>query len=183
MSDHPLSENPFASPMSSNAPLRDPREMFVIGRDYSGVVLPNRCIRTNVETSPECERRKTLYWASPWIALLILFNLLVLLIVYVLVRKKCEITFSEAKHLTRRRRNRVLFMVLMVAASVGAVIAGLATEVGALVVVGVLAFVISLIALVFVAQPPIRIVRHQDGQFWIRGCSTAFLRDIPQQAN
>lgn len=71
-------------------------------------------------------------------------------------------------------------MSLLVFGSVIAFCYGMMVEQWALIGANALVFLVSLIGLVFVAQPPLRIVKHNDGQFWIRGCSDAFLRDLTE---
>ena len=58
-----------------------------------GAVLPPRCIKTNQEFAPNTKTTKLTY-ITPWVYLLIFVNVLVLLVVYLIVRKRVEITYS-----------------------------------------------------------------------------------------
>jgi hypothetical protein len=60
----------------------------------SGTVLPPVCVKTNQPVSEGDLVRKQFDWCSPWVALLLLVNVLVLLIVYFIVHKKCSLTFG-----------------------------------------------------------------------------------------
>ncbi|MDA8745529.1 hypothetical protein N9N28_12930, partial [Rubripirellula amarantea] len=116
-----MNDNPFKSPQATENPYladsleRDAPALQIDGDCLvvrSGTVLPHRCVKTNVPTTLSDERTKKLYWASPWIALLILLNLIILLIVYFVVRKSCDLTFSESPSSRGKRRKRTLLAVL-----------------------------------------------------------------------
>jgi hypothetical protein len=143
----------------------------------SGTVLPRRCVKTNRELSEQEMVKKDFYWASPWWALLILTGVLVYIVVYFVVRKKCTLTYGVARSV----QNRYFYMnTLKALISIGlfigffAAFASGSTTLG-LILVGL--FVISLIAL-FIDNAPIIVRNHKDGSFWFKGCSPEFLASL-----
>lgn len=65
-------------------------------------VFPNRCVKCNAPA--DIRLKRTLYWVHPAFLLLILCNLLVLLVVYLIVRKKAEVEIGlcEAHRVKRK---------------------------------------------------------------------------------
>ncbi|HEU6449668.1 MAG TPA: DUF4339 domain-containing protein [Verrucomicrobiae bacterium] len=74
----------------------------------SETIFPDRCVKCNAPAGG-FRLKRTLYWAHPAYLLLILCNLLILLIVYLIVRKKAvvEIGLCE-KHRIKRKRGIII---------------------------------------------------------------------------
>lgn len=143
----------------------------------SGTVLPPFCVKTNVPVQQEDIRQKRLTWCSPWVAALILINVLVLLIVYFIVRKHCLLTFGLSPEARRKYRNRVFIKLGIVAAfTVGVSIAALSDSAG--VIVTMIIFLIIAVLALFIGNTPLTAAKHRDGEFWISGCSPEFLARI-----
>ena len=139
--------------------------------------LPNRCIKTNepVEHPP---RTKTLYWAHPAWLLLILVNIIVLLIVYLLVQKKCRVTFSISRAQRDRIRARTTVSLLVLVAGVAAIVVGaFQQEPIVWVICGIIGAFIGLI-LTFIVSRPLHVAKEKNGEFWIAGCGKEFLDSI-----
>ncbi|WP_442484930.1 hypothetical protein [Aeoliella sp. SH292] len=182
-----MSENPFQAPLTdakdyATTVMQGGRQQAYVDGSYlvvrSGVVLPTRCVKTNQPTSPSEERRQTLYWAPSWIGILILVNLLILAIVYFVVRKGCDITYSESQELRATRRFRVLIASLACAGLFVGLIAGIVVESTVVVVVTILGILVGLITLLIVARAPVRPVKYKKGEFWIRGFSREYLDQL-----
>ncbi|HTU68620.1 MAG TPA: hypothetical protein VMF52_21955 [Steroidobacteraceae bacterium] len=67
-----------------------------------GASLPHRCVKCN-QPAEEPVKTRTVYYAHPAIYLLLLINFLILLIVYLVVRKKGEIDPGLCAHHRQRR--------------------------------------------------------------------------------
>ncbi|MCO6047380.1 hypothetical protein NG895_26050 [Aeoliella sp. ICT_H6.2] len=184
-----MSDNPFESPLAEpEGPDPATDEMLVGGEQEvyvegdclvvrSGTILPLRCVKTNAPASPKNQIRKEMYWAPSWIALLILANVVILLIVYLAVRKKCVLVYSEDPQLRSARHRRVLAVSLVAVAITLGLILSIAYEAFALTGFAVLGLLGALIALLIVGRGPIRPVKHKEGYFWIRGFSREYLQE------
>ncbi len=139
----------------------------------SGQVLPPRCIKTN-EPLDNQPITRTLYWSHPAWLLLILVNLLVLLIVYFAVRKRCRITYFLSPQMRKRRQRWLLAWLCVWVAGIAVIVASVGMENGIIALVGVVTFLVGLIGL-FACGNTLTITGHRDGEFWIKGCGPAFL--------
>jgi hypothetical protein len=93
------SHNPYApsqASLGSRAGKTDVSSEVSVWRDGKTVVtlhdasLPSRCVKCN-EPADQPTKERTLYWVHPAVYLLILAGGLILLIVYLVVRKKAEV--------------------------------------------------------------------------------------------
>ncbi|WP_010587866.1 hypothetical protein [Schlesneria paludicola] len=186
-----MSGNPFEAPLSDLNPETDRDaihlgEVWVDGKQLvvrSNTVLPPFCIKTN-EPIPESELiKKTLTWLPPAYALVLLLGgPLLLLIVYLLVRKQCVLTYGIASSIRRKRRNRILLncvisLLLFLAIPLTAPLKSPVPMVTAL-----LAFIGSIVSLLLMGSQ-LRITKHRKGEFWISGCSADFLARFEAQPN
>lgn len=74
----------------------------------SDTVFPDRCVKCNAPAGG-FRLKRTLYWAHPAYALLILCNLLILLIVYLIVRKKAVVHIGLCeRHQLKRKRGIII---------------------------------------------------------------------------
>src|SRR5579872_5285818 len=74
--------------------------VLVLSREAS---LPPRCVRCN-EPADEPTKSRKVYWHSPWLYLLILFNLIIYAIVAAIVRKKAVVAPGLCSAHKKRRR-------------------------------------------------------------------------------
>ena len=145
-----------------------------------GTVLPPRCIKTNAPVA-EAPVKKTLYWATPALFLLILINILVLLIVYLIVRKKCQVQYYISPEVKKSQW-------IKLSAAAGTLIAGVACIVVAIILndglwvlpAGVL--ILTGLVLGITGSSTLRPVRHRDGEFWLKGCGPAFLASVAEES-
>ena len=143
----------------------------------SDTTLPSRCIKTN-EPVDHPPKTKTLYWAHPAWLLLILVNILILLIVYLLVQKKCRLTFSISRAQQDRIRARTLVSWLVLIVGVAAIAVGAFQNGPAVwIIFGVPSMVAGLVS-AFIVSRPLHVAKEKDGEFWIAGCGKEFLDSI-----
>ena len=139
--------NPYASPSAEllhrvhEGCRRDGDAIYV----PRGVDLPPRCIRCNAPVATPIKRR-TLYWHSPLLYLVILVNLLVYAIVALVVRKRVEVSPALCgSHARARRRDLVLGFGVMATAVVGVFVALSNEQGGAAGIAGLVAFVAMIV--------------------------------------
>jgi uncharacterized Tic20 family protein len=122
-------------------------------------------------------KRRDLYWCSPLVALLIFCNVLVLLVVYLVVRKKCSVIYGL--HPSVRKRYRIAILVKSI---IAIVLFCALFPLGSLndpmaFTIALILFIFSILA-VFIGNSPLRVTKYKDGAFWIKGCSPEFLLSL-----
>ncbi|MFO0874236.1 MAG: hypothetical protein U0575_09730 [Phycisphaerales bacterium] len=142
----------------------------------SGIILPERCVKTNepVATAPIT---KTLYWMHPGWFFTVLLGVIVLLIVYLLARKSCRITYFISPAVKGRTLRRQLGATGIVLLGIVAVIVGVTQDQWVVALIGVFAFLVGLI-LVAVFSNVLAIRKAKDGEFWLKGCGPEFVESI-----
>jgi uncharacterized protein YneF (UPF0154 family) len=140
----------------------------------SGTVLPPLCVKTNQPVSQRDLVRKQFDWCSPWVALLILVNLLVLIIVYFIVRKRCSLTFGLAPQVRKAYRRRMLVKIAAVIALFFAIPFSAALDSNIAIVIVVVLLLAGIVAL-FIGNSPLRVTKYREGMFWIKGFSPEYL--------
>ena len=148
----------------------------------SGTVLPPVCVKTNQPVSQRDLVRKQFDWCSPWVALLLLVNLLVLLIVYFIVRKKCSLTFGLAPRIRRGYRTRMLVKIAIVIALLFAIPLSAALDSSVAIAISVVLFLVGVVSL-FIGNSPLRVAKHREGMFWIKGFSPEYLASFKPGSN
>ncbi|GEM_PF-1095188 len=188
----PVDTNPYQSPQTDCYACENRRELSpgVDGKYLvvsASTVLPPICVKTNQPVSQTDMIRGTFYWCSPWVAILVLGGPLVIPAIF-LLKKRVSITYGLVPELRREWRVwRIAKISIAIAfatptlALAGMLVilplAPLATSVESILTIGVLiivAFVVSLPAL-FIGNPPLTVVKHRRGLFWVKGCSAAYL--------
>jgi hypothetical protein len=138
--------NPYAAPESSTVPPpldrnRGPENCWRDGSDLiarPNADLPRYCVKCG-ESAAEY-RKRSFYWHSAWLYLLILLQMVIYLIVAVIVRKQGNHQVGLcAGHLSQRRR----FM-LMAWLSPVPLFGGFMFDTGAAALLGILAFLVML---------------------------------------
>jgi len=180
--------NPYATPASAEAmAIPDPSIMafregrLLVVRD--GAILPEVCIVTNQPTTAgDWRKRVLLTWTPSWVIITILVNVLVLLILALVLRKKAWVTYS----LTRITRARIVrkqlagwLLILVSLLLFGSVFTSKgSTDLVLAAVFG--AIVLLLVAVIIISRAsPLRAVKHRNGWLLVKGCSTEFLDTLP----
>jgi hypothetical protein len=147
---------------------------FLVIRDDT--VLPNRCVKTNEEVDAK-PVKKTLYWSHPALALLILVNFLVFLIVALIVRKKCQVTYYLSEDQKSRRRIKIASasFISLLALVVGIVLAMDDQWIG--LIVGLIVCLFAIICAAVFAST-MRIAKVKGREFWISGATPVFLQSL-----
>ncbi|BCU76685.1 hypothetical protein [Luteolibacter sp. LG18] len=184
-----LEANPYAAPAEISAPpvvvsgsdlvRRDGKNLLI----WDAAVLPARCIRTNAPIGPDdWTRTKKMVFTPPWIWVTLVAGLLLPLILSLVLQKKFTITYSLSKAERARFRNRTIwgwsgFFLGMILIGTGIASLGNSSDAGGLILgAGIL---ILIAGLVFVAiANPLKVIRHRDGWFVMKGASPAFLDSI-----
>ena len=173
--------NPYAAPKSTIVAPQNGDGYYAQGSMLicrNGAVLPARCVKTNVPIDATCMRKRVLAWASPWIYLLLLVNLIILLIVYLIARKRIRITYGLAPEVRQRIIQRASFSWLVFVVSGVVMFWGVMNDEVPLGIAGMLFLIASLVA-VIAFSAVIKVVRIKpSGEFVIRGCSSEFLASI-----
>ena len=183
-------QNPYSAPQAAEVTSRaaqvDQDSYYVDGKRLmvrDGAQLPNICIHTGADMSDGKRRKKVLYWASPWWALLILVQIIVYLIVYLCIRKKCTVYYSASPKALMKRRGIITLWLLLLIASIAGIFYGVLTEEStALLVLGVGGFVTMLVSIIAIAMyaSPLRPKKHIDGWFSLAGANKEFLRKVSE---
>jgi len=146
---------------------------------YSGTVLPPFCVRTGEPVSPAQMERRILHWCPLWVFILMFVGPFVGFVLYAILRQKCLITFGMSKTAKRPYWIRVgIASFLMVAAAAGVVI-GAKMKMGAIILGSVVLVPVAII-IMLVGNSPLSAARYDNGRFWIKGCSPAFLASLKE---
>ena len=143
-------------------------------------VLPDRCLKCN-EPAGGFQFKRSLTWASPWYALLILLNLILYIVVYLIVSRRGNVTVGVCPLHRRKRRRAILLGWLTFLAGIGSLIAAAfvpssvtafpAVGGGILMAVGVIGGMLGSRILV-----PARIDKHF---IWLTKVSPVYLATFP----
>ncbi|MDD7987367.1 hypothetical protein PQO01_20640 [Lentisphaera marina] len=147
-------------------------------------ILPKRCMITNEELKISDKAIvKKLSWASPWIYLCILLNIIILLIVYFIVRKKLEITYylkDEVNEQFKKKKNFHLCIAFASLISGIACIALAPPDIQGFGFLGILGFLIFL-CVASAKGTHFTIKKFKNGKFYIKGVHPSYLNFIRQQ--
>lgn len=176
--------NPFASPKapSPRKPLRrddnsapsDDIQLIkgkLVGK--SPIILPEICVKCGADAHNGKRFEKSLYYCNLLFFLTILINILVLIIVYFVARKKIDLSFSLCENCLIPYKRKRMVAALFWLATILSVVAGIALESSEFIIV----FVILLIAAIvmnIVAGLPLRPSGHSKGLFTIKGAKQPF---------
>ena len=175
-----MDQNPYEAPTAAPSAPLSMTEVRVEGKFLvvtSDAVLPPFCVKTNRPVQPEDFQQRQLSWCPPIVALLILLSGLLLILVYIVVRKHCRIKFGLSPETRKKYRNWRIYKIIAVIALFFAFPFSATLDNSAVigaVGVGFLAAVLSL----FIGNSPLAIARHRKGEFWISGCSMEFLAQV-----
>lgn len=185
--------NPYAAPKSSTSLVYDPshgerpiaiEKDAIVANDV--LVLPDRCIKTNATGDHLKRVTKKIYYVSPLVYLGLLVNILVVIILYLVLRKKCTVTYTINKGV--EAKNSIISILSLLGFIVG--LAGTAIGLGSMdtmelwhVIAGG-GFVILVLSLVGnYHSMPLRAARHERGVFRLKGCSPEFLDQLQAEVS
>ena len=141
-----------------------------------GAVLPQRCIKTN-EPVAEPGRTKTLYWANPLILVAFLINAILGIVLYLVLRKRCRITYAMSSRMRTAYLYRRLVAVMVWVRGFALAIVGALKGRLELLVIGIGLCLAGLI-LTLAFTTVLNIAKYRDGRFYLRGCGKPFLDAI-----
>jgi hypothetical protein len=167
------SPDPNARPANVTA-WRDERVMVML----PDAPIPQRCVKCNDPAEQPTKMRKV-YWHSPWLYLLLLFNVLIFAIVAAVVRKKA--TVAAGLCTIHKKRRRAVLTIAWVGALLGIVLifmgANSAAGIGA-VLFGILV-VLGAIIFGMIAGRVVVPTRIDDRYVRLKGCGEAYLDTLP----
>lgn len=182
-------ENPYAAPesVSGFAPALSisgfPSDRFYVDGSLimcgTPVALPAICVITG-ETEDVVLVKKTVTWVPKWIYItLFAGGIVVLLIVYLIVRKECKTSYYLSRRLRNRKRWMIFGGVVGFFGGFVLMIAGADSQVPEILVpLGLFSLIGSLVLLVL-GQPPVKAVRHENGvKFWLTGFKQPFFDQL-----
>jgi len=181
-------ENPYAVPESVSgqnpydSTLVMPTDRFYVDGDLimcgTPVALPAICVISG-ETEDLVPVTKTVTWVPKWIYITLLVGLLILLIVYLILRKQCKVSYYMSRRLRNRKRWMVFFGFLCFVGAFISLIAGGNSDLPEVFIpLGLVAFVGSLV-LFILGQPPLGVARQEKGTtFWLKGFKPAFFDQL-----
>ncbi|MCM8531862.1 MAG: hypothetical protein NE330_11925 [Lentisphaeraceae bacterium] len=181
-----MSDNPYAAPKSSvKSPSGLAGGVYVEGDLLvcpPNAILPKRCVKTNTDlegkNSSHGKRfKKAMYFCPPWVLLTFLIAGLLTLILYMVLRKKLDISYSLSyEALSKYTGKRNILLVL-----IGACVIGLFTITGEGIIVGLVFAIIFLLILLTFTANHLSIKKFDNGKFYIKGCHQDFLDYITER--
>lgn len=147
----------------------------IVGEDK--IVLPKVCAKCgdqSLETLQNKRRIKELYWVHPAVYILLFCQLLIFLIVYMVLRKKCRVEYSLCPNCTSKVRMNWLYVTIAVAVLAGGIVAAISLESGWPLVI----FFLGLFGLIYFlvcANGPIQVSTYKNKKFYLRGACPEFL--------
>lgn len=141
--------------------------------------FPDRCVKCNAPANG-FKLKRTLYWHHPAIYLLILCNLLVLLIVSLIVRKKAVLHIGLCEAHRKERSLGIIICTSGILAGIALLIGGATMESGWMALVGVGALLFGIIWGIVKART-IAATKIDNGVVWVSGVGPAFLNDLPER--
>jgi hypothetical protein len=140
--------------------------------------MPRRCVKCN-EAAHDPTKTRKVYWHSPWLYLLLLFNLIIFAIVAAVVRKKALVAPGLCAEHKKRRRNALLVAWVGGLGGVFGVSIGASSSLG---IWGGLMGVVIMIGSIIVGMVYGRIVyaaRIDSTHVRLKGCGEPFLESLP----
>jgi hypothetical protein len=152
----------------------------------TGARLPQRCVKTNNAVGDEDVEAKTLYWCSPYIYFALLANILILIILYFVFRKKISVEIPLSREGARIVRNHAIKAWALVIG--GFVLFGYGMSQvfdqngGLGGILAVLGIVVLLLGVVGGARRAVglRVAKLRDGHAWLAGACPAFVASLPR---
>lgn len=118
---------------------------------HKGAHLPDVCIYSG-EPAGEGRINKKLQWYPPWVGALVIISAPIAVIMMLVLRKQGELSYCIGAQAKKRRTTGILIATVGSIALMGIGIVGLANDVPVLGILGMLGFVVALIAGIVMAQ-------------------------------
>jgi hypothetical protein len=150
-----------------------------------GSRLPLRCVKTNQPVTENEMKRQTLFWCPPLVFLSILVNLIILLVLYFVFRKKVvvEIPLSPAgKKIVSQKR--LIAWAAGIAGVVLAIAGGASIEaISGAVFLMILGILLFLGAIIYGARKGslLRVAKLKNGEAWLLGAGKEFINSLPRR--
>lgn len=147
----PADATPAFGPAGATAGIRREGDRLVVPK---GAVLPARCVKCNA--AAEHSEHKKLTWAPPWVFIIFVLSWLIGLIVYLVVRKTGDVTYSLCPEHLGKRRNGRFAMLGGVALLFGGIFAGIAVNEPLVMLLGLVGGLVAIIVgavMAAMAQP------------------------------
>jgi hypothetical protein len=147
--------------------------------------LPMRCVKTNQPVTEDDINRKALYWCTPAIYFALLLNLLVVIILNYVLRKKVMIDIPLSKEGRRIITRNLTIMWAAILGGLFLFIVGVASIDGpsedALILLFPLGLLILLGGLIFGNRKgcALRVAKLKNGEAWLAGASRDYLASLP----
>ena len=154
---------------------RDNRVMVIVPESP----LPPRCIKCN-EPADEPTKTRKVYWHSPWLYLLLFFNVVIYAVVATVVRKKSLVSPGLCANHKKRRRNVISLAWVGFISGIILIFVGASSEAG---VWGALVGVVLMIASIAFGMIAGRVViptRIDHEYVRLKGCGKPYLQSLPE---
>lgn len=146
-----------------------------------GARLPMRCVKTNEPVAASDMQTKTLYWCSPFVALAALLNLLIVLILYLVLRKKVVLDIPATPAARRKTRQHGFIALGIALLGVAAFVLPFFAPRGAIYAFIPLGIVLLLGAAIWSVRRGtlLRVTKIKNGYAWLAGATPEFVSSLP----
>lgn len=174
--------NPFQAPQYNEvlAPEISTQQQQVDGKFLvvrSGAVLPPYCVKTGLPVAETEKITRKLTWTPIYVLIVFVISRLIGIILYFVVRKRCDITYSLAPAVKRKNKITQWSVFFIVLGCVGGIFLGSSLNSGALIFASIVLLLVALIVLL-ISNSHLSATKHENGKFWIKGCSPEFMKRI-----
>lgn len=178
--------NPYQPPLTDSSPIVAAPDLRIDGKYIvvrSNVALPPICVKTGEPVGWEDMRLLRLSWCPPFILPLVLLFGCIGVLFYFTFRKQCAISFGLTPALRRKRtawRYGTFAVALLLFLAIPVAAANFDSPIPAIVISTLFAVAFCAILL----QPlPLRVAKYGDGEYWISGCSAAFISQVLDESH
>lgn len=142
-----------------------------------GASLPHRCIKTNQPVDSDDMQTVTVSYCSPVMALLIFLSAFLLLIVFLLARRRIYVNVGLTKEVRQKlRRGKIANTVVAIVIFLALPFSGaMGSDVMMLVALGL--FIASVVYLIF-GHRTVAAAKYRNGEYWLTGVSREFLAEL-----
>jgi hypothetical protein len=143
--------------------------------------LPPRCFKTNQPVSEAEYINWDLPYIPEWLTTFMILAPFFLVAVPFGVKKRCRLKagLSSANRMRYQMRKWIAAAMILLAFAIPAVgIYFQSTEVITLGLVGFIPLFWGAFVILILFSHPLKVIKHKDGQFWIRGGSAEFLKSL-----
>lgn len=178
-----MQDNPYAAPTAAPTPIGkrtsdyrvDGKKLVVRDR----TVLPLFCIKTAEPITEEDCKTRQIYYCHPLAAIAIIIGgPLLYVLVYLALRRRCEVTYGVVPEVRRAWRKRLLLKLLaLVTFTVAIPVLAVAVDSPPAAMVSAILALAALISLFF-GNINLTIHKYLNSEFWMAGCSEEFLNSL-----